>query len=42
VEYLLLDQPGQSGHTDLLFQGSNSANEDLMAQISVFLEESIP
>lgn len=42
VEYLLLDQPGQSGHTDLLFQGTNGANEELMEQISLFLQESIP
>lgn len=42
VEYLLLDKEGQSGHTDLLFDGQSGANEVLMSQISQFLEKSIP
>ena len=41
VEYLTCDQPGQNGHTDLLFDPSGGANELLMTQISDFLERSI-
>lgn len=40
VEYLLLEEPGQNGHTDLLFDGQEGANEELMEQISAFLERS--
>lgn len=42
VEYLPWDQPGQNGHTDLLFDPEGGANEPLMDQISEFLERSIP
>lgn len=41
VEYLTCDTPGQNGHTDLLFDPQGGANEDLMTQISDFLERSI-
>lgn len=41
VEYLLCDQQGQNGHTDLLFAPDGSANPQLMAKISEFLEKSI-
>lgn len=41
VEYLLLDQEGQNGHTDLMFQDTG-ANERLMDEISRFLENNIP
>jgi dipeptidyl aminopeptidase/acylaminoacyl peptidase len=41
VEYLTCDTPGQSGHTDLLFDPQGGANEALMTQISDFLERSI-
>ena len=41
VEYLTCDQPGQNGHTDLLFDPEGGANEQLMTQISDFLERSI-
>lgn len=41
VEYLTCDTPGQNGHTDLLFDPKGGANEDLMTQISDFLERSI-
>jgi dipeptidyl aminopeptidase/acylaminoacyl peptidase len=41
VEYLTCDAPGQNGHTDLLFDPEGGANEELMTQISDFLERSI-
>lgn len=41
VEYLTCDTPGQNGHTDLLFDPQGGANEQLMTQISDFLERSI-
>ena len=41
VEYLTCDQPGQNGHTDLLFDPRGGANRQLMQQISDFLERSI-
>lgn len=41
VEYLTCDTPGQNGHTDLLFDPEGGANEELMTQISDFLERSI-
>lgn len=41
VEYLTCDTPGQNGHTDLLFDPQGGANEELMTQISDFLERSI-
>ena len=41
VEYLTCDTPGQNGHTDLLFDPRGGANEELMTQISDFLERSI-
>lgn len=41
VEYLTCDVPGQNGHTDLLFDPAGGANEQLMTQISDFLERSI-
>lgn len=40
VSYLLLEQPGQNGHTDLLFEGQE-ANEMLMEEISSFLEKTL-
>lgn len=40
VSYLLLDQPGQNGHTDLLFDGQG-ANETLMDEISAFLDNTL-
>lgn len=42
VQYLLMDKEGQNGHTNLLFSGFDSANEELMGKISQFLEDSIP
>ena len=41
VEYLTWDAPGQNGHTDLLFDPQGGANQQLMEQISEFLERSI-
>jgi dipeptidyl aminopeptidase/acylaminoacyl peptidase len=41
VEYLTCDTPGQNGHTDLLFDPDGGANEQLMTQISDFLDRSI-
>ena len=41
VEYLTCDTPGQNGHTDLLFDPQGGANQELMAQISDFLERSM-
>ena len=40
VSYLLLEKPGHDGHTDLLFDGQG-ANEELMEQISSFLENTL-
>lgn len=40
VQYLIWDQPGSSGHTDLLFDQQGRANADLMAQICRFLKQS--
>ena len=41
VEYLTCSAPGQNGHTDLLFDPQGGANEELMTQISDFLDRSI-
>ena len=41
VEYLICDEPGQNGHTDLLFAPDGTANPRLMTAISDFLEKSI-
>ncbi len=39
VEYYLCDDEGKNGHTDLLFDGENSANEELMTEIDRFFRE---
>lgn len=41
VEYYLCDQPGQSGHTDLLFDADGTENEELMTKIHDFYQRSI-
>ena len=39
VEYYLCDDEGKNGHTNLLFDGVNSANEELMTKIDRFFKE---
>lgn len=39
VEYYLCDDEGKNGHTNLLFDGVNSANEELMEKIDRFFKE---
>ena len=39
VEYFLCDDEGKNGHTDLLFDGQNAANEELMLEIDRFFKE---
>ena len=41
VEYYLCDQPGQSGHTDLLFDRDGTENDVLMTKIHEFYQRSI-
>ncbi len=41
VEYYLCDQPGQSGHTDLLFDQDGTENDALMKKIHDFYQRSI-
>ncbi len=38
VEYILCTEPGQNGHTSLLFDPDGTANDALMAQIDAFLQ----
>ncbi len=38
VQYILCTDPGQNGHTSLLFDPDGTANDKLMAQIDAFLE----
>ncbi len=41
VEYYLCDQPGQAGHTDLLYDADGTANDVLMEKINDFYKRSI-
>ncbi len=41
VEYIVCDDPGQDGHTNLLFQADGTANRELMAAINDFLVKNI-
>lgn len=41
VEYYICDRPGQSGHTDLLYDNDGTANDELMEKINEFYERSI-
>ncbi len=41
VEYYICDQPGQSGHTDLLYAADGTANDELMEKINEFYKRSI-
>ncbi len=41
VEYYLCDRPGQSGHTDLLYDADGTANDELMEKINDFYRRSI-
>jgi len=41
VEYFICDQPGQSGHTDLLFDHDGTENDVLMTKINDFYQRSI-
>ncbi len=41
VEYYLCDQPGQAGHTDLLYDANGRANRQLMDKINDFYKRSI-
>lgn len=39
VEFYLCDDKGKNGHSDLLFDGETSANEELMTKIDRFFKE---
>ncbi|MBQ9106805.1 MAG: alpha/beta fold hydrolase [Clostridia bacterium] len=41
VDYIVCDDPGKDGHTDLLFDEDGRANEDLMQEIKEFYDRNI-
>ena len=42
VRFLSWEEPGASGHVDILYDADGTANEELMAEIAAFIESEIP